>query len=120
MIKVNKEELFFKDDEGYASTRSKEIEINENNIQFLQDFHYAEFKSTCRQINIVFSNKCYIRTYDYPYNKLKEMLNKFSEYIDKYENKYLINNNLVAYIDNQPFGKNIHFTDGNYINIELT
>jgi len=120
-MKINKEVIDRKDNRNPYPI-SKEIEINENNIQYLNEFHYTDDKSDHQQIQIIFSNELYIVTFDFPYKKLKERLSKFSEYVDDYNNKYLVNNNLIAYIEVEPEFKNrtkfIHFTDGNYIRVE--
>ena len=123
MIKINKEKLVYREDSSFEfNIISKEIEVNENNIIYLCDFHYYDNKlsCTCNKVKIVFGKELSIKTYDYPHKELKKTLNNFTEYIDKYDNKYLINNDKVAYIENESFGKSIYFTCDDSINIVMT
>jgi hypothetical protein len=92
------------------------ISINELNIDYIKTIKYGFINN--RAI-IVFGYDVEIITYDNNYDYLKSYLYDFEEITDRYNNKFLINKNHMAYISEENFGKTYWFINQNAVNIEL-
>jgi len=94
------------------------MEINENNVEYFKETLVCYGYAKKQKVLVHWSDKYERLTYENCYEYIKSNVNNFVEYVDKYNNKYLINSLLCAGIEKYNWGICIWFINGEGVCLE--
>jgi hypothetical protein len=94
------------------------MEVNENTVEYFKETLVGIGWVKKLKTLIHWSDKYEKLTYENYYEYIKSNVNNFVEYVDKYNNKYLINSNLCAGAEKYDWGICIRFISGETVCLE--
>lgn len=118
MITVNIDNSSINEDGRYEE-KHIEMDIDETKVKFFNERKSYKGLTEIKTVLIYWNERYQKMSLIDKYIEIKEKVSDFEEYIDKYNNKYLINKRLFAGTEKHEWGLFIDFIDGDGVAIEL-